>query len=182
MDNLWPLTGAEWRDLSNHTRMSTIQSRTPEKEAKNYVTLIWIFSWKSCWTTHLPFLSSNSNILKVFLKIFPMKMKPTKCPATKKKGGKKSGKKGEERKRKVQCRPELSEPNICVICVTKDESIASGWMHPCVWADEPMHVLWNASVHIKTHQYVWPSSLCREVMCRWMFNKLKTGGLTWCKL
>ena len=28
------LTCAEWRDLSNHTRMSTIQSRTPEKEAK----------------------------------------------------------------------------------------------------------------------------------------------------
>ena len=40
-----------------------------------------------------------------------MKMKPTKCPGTKKKkGGKKSGKRGEERKRKVQCRPELSEP------------------------------------------------------------------------
>ena len=40
-----------------------------------------------------------------------MKMKPTKRPATKKKkGGKKSGKTGEERKRKVQCRPELSEP------------------------------------------------------------------------
>ena len=40
-----------------------------------------------------------------------MKMKPTKCPATKKKkGGKKSGKRGEERKRKVQCRTELSEP------------------------------------------------------------------------
>ena len=39
-----------------------------------------------------------------------MKMKPTKCPATKKKGGKKSGKRGEERNRKVQCRPELSEP------------------------------------------------------------------------
>ena len=107
MDNLWPLTGAEWRDLSNHTRMSTIQSRTPEKEAKNYVTLTWIFSWKSCWTTHLPFLSSNSNILKVFLKTFPMKMKPTKCPATKKKkGDKKSRKKrgGEKEKSTVQAR------------------------------------------------------------------------------
>ena len=32
---LCPLMGAEWRDLLNHTRMSTIQSRTPEKKAKN---------------------------------------------------------------------------------------------------------------------------------------------------
>ena len=40
-----------------------------------------------------------------------MKMKPTKCPATKKKKeARKVEKKGEERKRKVQCRPELSEP------------------------------------------------------------------------
>ena len=46
-----------------------------------------------------------------------MKMKPTKCPASEKKGGKKSGKRGEERKRKVQCRPELSEPKYtCNTC------------------------------------------------------------------
>ena len=31
---LCTLTCAEWRDLSNHTKMSTIQSRTPEKKAK----------------------------------------------------------------------------------------------------------------------------------------------------
>ena len=37
---LCPLTCAEWRDLSNHTRMSTIQSRTPEKEAKNLENLV----------------------------------------------------------------------------------------------------------------------------------------------
>ena len=31
---LCPVMWAEWRDLLNHTRMSTIQSRTPEKKAK----------------------------------------------------------------------------------------------------------------------------------------------------
>ena len=111
MDNLWPLTWAKWRDLSNHTRISTIQSRTQEKKAKNHVILTWQFPWKSCSTaTHLPFLSANSNIPKAFLKTFPMKIKPTKCPAREKKWGKKSKKRGKERKRKVQCRPELSEP------------------------------------------------------------------------
>ena len=64
---LCPLTCAEWRDLSNHTRMSTIQSRTPEKEAKNHVTLTWKSPWKSCSIAHLPFLSPNPKILKAFL-------------------------------------------------------------------------------------------------------------------
>ena len=36
---LCPLTCAELRDLSNYTRMSTIQSRTLEKKAKNHVRL-----------------------------------------------------------------------------------------------------------------------------------------------
>ena len=36
---LCPLTCAEWRDLSNHTRMRTIQSRKPDKKSKNQVTL-----------------------------------------------------------------------------------------------------------------------------------------------
>ena len=62
-----PLTRAEWRDLSNHTRMCTIQSRTPEKEAKNHVTLTWKSQWKSCSIPHLPFLSPNPKILKAFL-------------------------------------------------------------------------------------------------------------------
>ena len=69
---------------SNHTRMSTIQSRTPEKgKEKKHVTLSWKFPWKYFSTTHLPFPSSNSIILKAFLKIFSIKMKPTKCPAKK---------------------------------------------------------------------------------------------------
>ena len=42
------VTCAEWRDLSNHTRMSRFQSRTPQKKAKNLVTLTWKFPWKSC--------------------------------------------------------------------------------------------------------------------------------------
>ena len=70
------------------------------KKATNHVTLTWKFPWKSCPTAHLPFLSSNSKILKAFWKIFPTKMKPTKCPAKEKKWGKKSEKEGEERKRR----------------------------------------------------------------------------------
>ena len=77
----YPLTYAKWRDL---TRISTIQSRTPEKKAKNHVTLTWKLPWKSCSTTRLPFLSSNSKILKAFLKTFLTKMKPTKCSAKEK--------------------------------------------------------------------------------------------------
>ena len=101
---LCPLSCAEWRDLSNQTRMSKIQSRTPEKKAKNHVTLSWKFAWKSFSTTHLPFLSPNPKILKVFLKTFPTKLKPTKCPARENKFGKKSEKREEERKQKVKSR------------------------------------------------------------------------------
>ena len=36
---LCPLTCAERRDLSNYTRMNTIQSRIVEKKAENLVTL-----------------------------------------------------------------------------------------------------------------------------------------------
>ena len=103
------LTCAEWRDLSTHTRMSTIQSRTPEKEAENHVTLTWISPRKSCSIAHLPFLSLNPKILKAFLKTLPTKMKPTKCPAREKKqSGKKSEKRREERKRKVKVKTAVS--------------------------------------------------------------------------
>ena len=86
-------TCAEWRDLSNHTRMSTIQSRTPEKEAKNHVTRTWKSPWKSCSITHLPFLSPNPKILKAFPKTLPTKTKPTKCPAREKKNEARKAKK-----------------------------------------------------------------------------------------
>ena len=111
---LCPLTCAEWRDL---TRISTIQSRTLEKKAKNHVTLTWKLPWKSCSTTRLPFLSSNPNILKPFLKTFPTKMKPTKCSTKEKKWGKKSENKAEERKRKVKVKTPVSlvNPKFCFL-------------------------------------------------------------------
>ena len=85
-----------------------IQSRTPEKKAKNHVTLTRKLPWKSCSTTHLPFLSSKPKILKAFLKTFPTKMKPTKCPTKEKKWGKESEKIREERKRKVKVKTAVS--------------------------------------------------------------------------
>ena len=95
---LCPVTCAEWRDLWNHTRMSTIQSRTPEKEANNHVTLTWKSPWKSCCIAHLPFLSPNPKILKAFPKTIPTKMKPTKFPAREKKmRQEKRKKRGEEK-------------------------------------------------------------------------------------
>ena len=111
---LCPLTWTKWRDL---TRISTIQSRTPRKKAKNHVTLTWKLPWKSCSTTRLPFLSSNPNILKPFLKTFPTKMKPTKCSRKEKKWGKKSENKAEERKRKVKVKTPVSlvNPKFCFL-------------------------------------------------------------------
>ena len=64
--------------------MGTIQSRIPEKTAKNHARLTCKSPWKPCSITHLPFLSSNPKILKAFLKTLPIKTKPTKCPAKKK--------------------------------------------------------------------------------------------------
>ena len=58
----------EWRDLSSHTIISTIQSRPQRKKNTMYVTLNWKFPWKSYSSTHLPFLSSNPKILKAFPK------------------------------------------------------------------------------------------------------------------
>ena len=103
------LTCAEWRDLSIHTRMSIIQSRTPEKEAKNHVTLTWKSPRKSCSIAHLPFLLPNPEILKGFRKTIPTKMKPTKCPAREKKMRQESEKRGEERKTAVS----LLNPKFC---------------------------------------------------------------------
>ena len=123
------LTCAEWRDLSNHTRMSTIQSRTPEKEAKNHVTRTWKSPWKSCSITHLPFLSSNPKILKAFLKTFPTKMKPTKCPAKEKKMRQKNWKRGEERKRKVEVKTAVSLcQKFCFLCMPELHKLIF-----CIW-------------------------------------------------
>ena len=55
---LWHVTCAEGRDLSNYVRMSTIQLRRPEKRQKprNVDPKIQM---KSCSTTHLRFLPSR---------------------------------------------------------------------------------------------------------------------------
>ena len=96
------LTCAEWRDLSNHIRMSTIQSRKVEKKAKNHVTLTWKFRWKfGSTTTHLPFFSSNPKIL-CFPKNFSHQNEAYLMLSKRKNWGKKSKKRGEERKRKVK--------------------------------------------------------------------------------
>ena len=108
------LTSAEWRDLSNHTRMSTIQSRTPEKKNKDHVTLTWKSPWKSCSIAHLPFLSPNPKILKAFLKTLPTKTKPTnyKCPARERKMRQEKREKrgGEKAKSKVKTAVSLLNP------------------------------------------------------------------------
>ena len=116
---LCPLTCVEWRNLLNHTRMSTIQSRTPEKKDKNHVTLTWKSPWTSCSIAHLPFLSPYPKILKAFLKPLPTKMKPTKSPAREKKMRQEKRKKrgGGKEKFCFLCMPELRKLTVC-ICTT----------------------------------------------------------------
>ena len=65
--------------------MSAIHSWRPEKKAKNHVTLTRKGPWKFCFTTHIPFLSTNPKILKAFQNTFATKMKPTKYLAREKK-------------------------------------------------------------------------------------------------
>ena len=100
LGQLWLLTCAEWRDLSSHTRMSTIQWRTPEKTAKSHARLTCKSSWKSSSITHLPLLSPNPKIPKAFLKTLLIKMKPTKCPAREKKWARKAKKEGRREREK----------------------------------------------------------------------------------
>ena len=95
--------------------------------------LNWKFPWKSCSTTHPPFLLSNPKILKDFLKTFPTKMKP-KCPAKEKKGGNKIEKRGEERKWKVkvQSAESLLYPKtiskFCFLCMSEIHKLIF-----CIW-------------------------------------------------
>ena len=90
-DNICLLTCAEWRDLSNHTRMSTIQSRTLEKKAKNHVTLTWKF--------HLILRSKLLLSWKLFRPKWSLLM-----PSKGKKMRQEKWKRGEERKRKEKSR------------------------------------------------------------------------------
>lgn len=51
----------------------------PEKNVKKHEKLIWKFQWKSCSTTHLHFLRTNSIITRgLFKKHIPAKMKRRK--------------------------------------------------------------------------------------------------------
>ena len=116
------LTCVGWRDLSNHTRTSTIQSRRLMKLRQNLVTLTRKFPWKSYSTTPvLPFLSSNPKILKVFPKTFAVTKMPSK--RKKKKGQEKQEKRrGEKAKRRSKdctkfcfmCIPELWKLIFCI--------------------------------------------------------------------
>ena len=135
--------GAEWRNLSNHTRMRTIQSRTPEKKAENHVTLTWKLPWKSCSTIHLPFLSPHPNILKAFLKTFPTKMKPTQCPAQEKKMRQEKWKKrgGEKAESKSQDCLSLLNPKTTSKC--------------CFFRMPELHKL-IFCIWIRWQQRVWP--------------------------
>ena len=71
--------------------MSTIQSRTPEKEAKKprdidlKISMKILFHCSPTFPFSFPILSPNPKILKAFLNTLPTKMKPTKCPAREKK-------------------------------------------------------------------------------------------------
>ena len=111
---LCPLMCAEWRDLSNHTRISTIQSRTLEKKAKTHVTLTLKLPWKSCSTTHLPFFSPNLKILKALVKTFPTKMKLPKYTTKEKKEARKVKKVGEKAKFCFLSVPELLKLIFCI--------------------------------------------------------------------
>ena len=63
------------------SRKEQMSVKDTGKKAKIHVILAWKFPWKSCSTTHLPFLSSNPKILKAFLKFFPSNWSLAKFPA-----------------------------------------------------------------------------------------------------
>ena len=104
---LCPLTYAEWGDLSNHTRMSTIQSRTPEKKAKNHVTLNWPENLHENLVPLPTYLSFHLILRswKLSQKTLPTKMKPTKCPAREKKEARIAKKEGRRESEKYKSRP-----------------------------------------------------------------------------
>ena len=136
------LTCAEWRDLSNHTRMSTIQSKTPEKEAKNHVTWTWKSPWKSCSIAHLPFRSPNPKILKAFLKTIPTKWSLLNAQQEKKKMRQEKRKKkgGEKAKSKSQdCCVAFKPKNYLKILLSAHARTSQADF--CIWIRRPRSVL-----------------------------------------
>ena len=67
---LCPLTFGGWRAFIPYQNE---HNRRKRQKKKKHITLTWQFPWKSCFTTRLSFLSSNSKILKAFLNIYPPK-------------------------------------------------------------------------------------------------------------
>ena len=134
------LTCAEWRDLSNHTRMSTIQSRTLKKKAKNHVTLTWKFPWKSSSTTHLLFLSSyNKNLIAFLFKLFLPKWSLLKAQQEKKNEARKVKKRGGKAKGKVKTAVSLLNPKtilkFCFLCIPELRKLIF-----CIWIRRPSSV------------------------------------------
>ena len=105
---LYQLTLARWRDLSHHTRLSSIQSRRTKKKGKKPCNVDLQIPMKSLSsTTHLTFLSSNPNILKALAKTAPTKMKWVK-----RRQEKQNERGGEKAKRKSQdCSVTFNYPN-----------------------------------------------------------------------
>ena len=97
-EQLCPLTCEGRRDLSDYTRMSTIQSRKLEKRPKKPCNTDLKISMKSLLHYPPTFLSTDSKMMKGFSETLPTKIKPTKCPA--------SWKKNEARKAKIEGRRE----------------------------------------------------------------------------
>ena len=96
---LYQLTLAGWRDLSHHTRLSSIQSRRTKKKGKKPCNADLQIPMKILSsTTHLTFLLSNPNILKALAKTAPTKMKWVKRRQEKQKewGGEKAKRKSQD--------------------------------------------------------------------------------------
>ena len=144
---LCPLSCVEWKTSFKpyQNRHNSVKDTGQEKKAKNHVTLTWKLPWKSCSTTHWPFLSWSTvvilKILKAFLKTFPTTIKSTKCPAKEEKWGKKSKKRGKKRKRKVKVKTLVSllSPKtiskICLLCMPEVHKLIV-----CIWIRRPQSV------------------------------------------
>ena len=130
-EQLCPLTCAGRRDLSNYTRMSTIQSSKLEKRPKKPCNTDLKSPWKVCSITHLPFWAPNSKMMKGFSETLATKVKPTKCPASWKKmrQGKRKGREGEKAKSESRkCCATFKPKNYVEILLSLQALIfAPGW-------------------------------------------------------
>ena len=108
------------------------------KRKKNHVTLTQKLPWKSCFTTHLPFLSSNSKILKAFPKTIPSKVKLNKFPAKEKKMGQEKTRefmkrRGKQMQRKSKdCCVTFQPKKFCFLRMLKLRKLTF-----CIWIRRP---------------------------------------------